>query len=307
MIMKVYEFMQNFPDEMSCKLHFKENREKAGVKCAKCGCTKQYWLHSKWEWQCSKCSFRTGLRAGTIMHKTKISFHKFYLCMSLMTMTKKGISAMEMQRQLSHKRYRTVWVLMHRLRDAMGQREDLYQLSGTIEMDEGYFTHTIKENQKLKRGRGSQRKKNVAVMAESTPLEDLKTGEKSSHFRYAKMTVLDNHTTTSSNNALIKSVENDSVIITDKSTSYEDFQKMFECHLTYKSDKQVTKTTLRWVHITISNAKRNLLGIYHMMHSHYLQSYLNEFCYRLNRRYFGEKLFERLLIASISANKFKNW
>jgi hypothetical protein len=67
-------------------------------------------------------------------------------------MTKKGFSAKEMQRQLSHKKYRTIWVLMHRLRDAMGQREDLYKLSGTIEMDEGYFTHTNTENQKLKRG-----------------------------------------------------------------------------------------------------------------------------------------------------------
>jgi hypothetical protein len=31
----------------------------------------------------------------------------------------------------------------------------------------------------------------------------------------------------------------------------------------------------------------------------YLQNYLNEFVYKLNRRYFGEKLFERLIIASV--------
>lgn len=305
--MKVFEFMQHFPDEISCKLHFKEFRENSGVICSKCGCSRQYWLQAKWQWQCSKCNFRTGLRAGTIMHKTKISFQKFYLCMSLMTMTKKGMSAKEMQRQLSHKRYRTIWVLMHRLRDAMGQREDFYKLSGSIEMDEGYFTHTIKEDQKLKRGRGSQRKKNVAVLAESTLLEDIETGNKSSHFRYAKMKVLDNHTATSLNEVMKEGVEKDSIIITDKSTSYEDFQKMFDCHFSYKSDKQITKTTLKWVHITISNAKRNLLGIYHMMQSKYLQAYINEFCYRLNRRYFGEKLFDRLIIASIAANKIKNW
>lgn len=144
-------------------------------------------------------------------------------------------------------------------------------------------------------------------MAESTLLEDIETGNKSSHFRYAKMKVLDNHTATSLNEVMMESVEKDSIIITDKSTSYEDFQKMFDCHFSYKSDKQTTKTTLKWVHITISNAKRNLLGIYHMMQSKYLQSYINEFCYRLNRRYFGEKLFDRLIIASIAANKTKNW
>lgn len=305
--MKIFEFMQNFPDEVSCKQHFKDFRERAGVECAKCGCSKQYWLQAKWQWQCSICNFRTGLRAGTIMHKTKISFHKFYLCMSLMTMTKKGFSAKEMQRQLSHKRYRTIWVLMHRLRDAMGQREDLYKLSGAIEMDEGYFTHNIKENQKLKRGRGSQRKKNIAVIAESTPLEDLKTGAQSSHFRFAKMKVLNNHKANSLNEVANYGVEKNSIIITDKSTSYEDFQKIFDCHFSYKSTKNLTKTSLKWVHITISNAKRNLLGIYHMMHKNYLQAYIDEFCYRLNRRYFGENLFNRLIVASISANKTKNW
>jgi hypothetical protein len=305
--MKVIEFMQNFPDEVQCKLHFKENREKSGIVCSKCKCTKHYWLQAKWQWQCSNCSFRTGLRAGTIMHKTKISFHKFYLCMSLMSMTKKGFSAKEMQRQLSHKRYRTIWVLMHRLRDAMGQREDSYQLSGSIEMDEGYFSHAVNEDKKLKRGKGSQRKKNVAVMAESTPLEDIETGKKSSHFRFAKMKVLENHSSECLNEVIKDGVQKESVIITDKSTSYEDFKNLFECHFSYKSDKEVTKTTLRWVHITISNAKRTLLGIYHKMNSEYLQAYLDEFCYRLNRRYFGHGLFDRLVIATISAKKKKNW
>jgi hypothetical protein len=87
----------------------------------------------------------------------------------------------------------------------------------------------------------------------------------------------------------------------------EDFKKLFGCHISYKSDKQTTKSTLKWVHITISNAKRTLLGIYHMMKSEYLKAYLNEFCYRLNRRNFGENLFNIYIIASISASKTKNW
>ena len=60
-------------------------------------------------------------------------------------------------------------------------------------------------------------------------------------------------------------------------------------HLSFKSNK---KTTLQWVHVTISNAKRNLLGVYHMIKMDYLQNYLDEFCYRLNRRYFDERLFD---------------
>ncbi|MFN6076684.1 MAG: IS1595 family transposase [Fluviicola sp.] len=300
--MKITEFLAIFPDEQSCKLHFKNQRELLGVVCKKCLCTKQYWLESKLQWQCSNCSYRTGLRSGTIMHKTKIDFQTFYLCMTLMSSFKKGISACEMQRQLGHKRYTTVWTLMHRIREAMGQRDDRYKLEGTVELDEAYMAHTLKKNTELKRGRGSQRKQNVVVAAESTPLEDIETGEKSSHFRYAKMKMLNSHEASEINQLVMNNIEKKSDLITDKSTSYEDFSKLFESHNVSKSSKEVTKTTLKWVHITISNAKRNLLGVYHMMNKKHLQSYLNEFCYRLNRRYFGDRLFGRLVIATIYAN-----
>jgi hypothetical protein len=68
----------------------------------------------------------------------------------------------------------------------MGKRDDKYSLNGTIELDEGYF-EVAPNTTKLKRGRGSQSKTNVAVMTESAPLEDIETGLKSSQFRYAKM------------------------------------------------------------------------------------------------------------------------
>lgn len=65
-----------------------------------------------------------------------------------------------------------------------------------------------------------------------------------------------------------------------------------------KSTPEVTKETLKWVHIAISNAKRNFLGVYHKIKGENLQRYLNEFVYKLNRRYFNS-VFERLLAASV--------
>ncbi|QQS50376.1 MAG: transposase [Bacteroidota bacterium] len=67
-----------------------------------------------------------------------------------------------------------------------------------------------------------------------------------------------------------------------------------------KSDKQTTKETLRWVYITISNAKRSFLGNYHKTKGKYLQLYLNEFVYKLKSRYFGNKILDRLVIAKIN-------
>ena len=62
----------------------------------------------------------------------------------------------------------------------------------------------------------------------------------------------------------------------------------------------MTKETLRCVHIAISNAKRNLLGNYHKIKGKYLQLYLDEFVYKLNRRYFKDRIFDRLVIANIT-------
>jgi Zn finger protein HypA/HybF involved in hydrogenase expression len=95
--MKIHEFTNQFPDENSCRMHFKLVREKVGIVCKKCEGTHHYWLQSKWQWQCSVCRFRTTLRSGTIMESAKLSFYKWYLCMAYKSATKKGISAMEMQ------------------------------------------------------------------------------------------------------------------------------------------------------------------------------------------------------------------
>lgn len=298
--MTILEFLQDFPDEHSCKVHFKVQREHQGIICKKCGCQKHYWLESKWQWQCSNCRFRTTLRSGTIMESAKLSFHKWYLCMAFMSSTKKGISALEMQRQLGHKRYGTIWRLMHKIREGMGKRDSLYQLNGEIEFDEVYFEQAISEQIKLKRGRGSQRQSNVAIMAESTPLEDIETGKTSSQCRYFKMKVLESHNKEDVNKQIIEYINEKAIIFSDKSTSYVDFSELVETHISSKSDKEITKTTLKWVHIAISNAKRNLLGVYHMIKGKYLQAYLNEFCYKLNRRYFGKRLFDRLVIATIA-------
>ena len=300
--MNIIKFIESFPDENSCREHFRQVREQEGIVCKKCGCKKHYWLRAKWQWQCSECRFRTTLRSGTMMENYKLPIRKWYLAMAFMSFSKKGISAAEMQRQLDHSRYETIWVMMHRIRKAMGNRDGRYELAGMVEFDEAYFeTETSeKDKQNLKRGRGSQRQQNVAVAAESTPLEDLDTGKKGKHCRYFKMKVLEGQGTEDVKGFFSQNIAEESIVFTDKSTSYFDIANYVEVHVTEKSTKETTKTTLQWVHIAISNAKRTLLGIYHKIKGKYLQLYLDEFCYKLNRRYFGDRLFDRLTVAVAS-------
>lgn len=302
--MNLFTFTAEFGDEQSCRKHFKEERDKHGVVCKKCSNTTHYWKRDKECYECKSCGFRTSLRSGTIMENSNLPFLVWYRAMFLMSTTKKGFSAKEIQRQLGLKRYEPVWAMVHKIRKAMGNRDSKYTLEGMIEMDEGYFTVACSEveQSKGKRGRGAAGKKNVMVSAESTPLENPETGKKSKHVRYFKAKVLDSHESEEVNNYVSESIDEQSIVFTDKSTSYVDISNYVEIYVTEKSSKETTKETLRWVHIFISNAKRNLLGNYHKIKGKYLQLYLNEFVYKLNRRYFGERLFDRVIIAAITGN-----
>lgn len=144
---------------------------------------------------------------------------------------------------------------------------------------------------------------NVAVIAELVPLEDIKTGKKSKSCRYFKMKVLQSHDSTEINQVIKENIQEKSIIFSDKSTSYVDIADFVEAHLTEKSSNDVIKTTLKWVHIAISNAKRAFLGVYHKVKGIYIQNYLDEFCYKINRRYFNDRLFDRVAIALITCGK----
>lgn len=300
--MTILEFTDYFPTEQSCRDHFKLKRENEGVVCKKCAGKKQYWLKSKEQWQCANCSFRTGLRSGTVMQSTKLPLRTLYLCMAFMSFTKKGLSANEIRRQIGHKRYQTIWAILHKFRSAMGKRDDRYLLSDMIEFDEGYFETEYPTDAELKQGRGSERQRNVAVMAESTPLEKTNTGKQDKHCRYFKMKVLPTHKKEDVNDQIEESIHEKSIVFSDESTSYVDIENFVEMHITEKSTPTTTKTFLRWVHIAITNAKNSFEGTYQRIKGKYLQNYLDEFCYKLNRRYFGNRIFDRLVLAVASSN-----
>src|SRR5574344_1937180 len=178
--MKLVEFSKRFPDEEACEKYLYEIRVAQGVVCSKCGSKHQYWDKSGKCWRCAKCGHVTTLTAGTVMHGSKLPLMYWFTAIHLLTTTKKTFSALEMQRQLGHKRYQPIWEMLHKLRSVMGQRDEKYKLFGTIELDEGYFTteDLTSENESLKRGIGSQRKAKVLVMVESESVDVPRKGQK---------------------------------------------------------------------------------------------------------------------------------
>ena len=307
--MNLIDFVKVFPDEESCKQKFKEYREQVGVVCSNCGGKSHYWKKDKEQFECKVCGTRTTLKSGTVMHKSKLPFRYWFIAMHFLTSTKKSFSAKEIQRQLGHNRYQPIWHMVHKLRAVMGKRDGEYILAGEIELDDGYFSterSTEQKDKELKRGRGSQKKTKVLVMAESFKMESPKKGKKPRRVGYLKMKVIED-LKKESIMPLVKSLVNkNSSIDTDGSNSYVDLGNFVEHHHAEVIPKNKVGEKLPWVHIAISNAKRQLLDIFHDIKPEFLQNYLDEFCYKFNRRYFGEALFNKLLVASVSyKNEFR--
>jgi len=101
------------------------------------------------------------------MQHAKLSFRYWFIAMHLITSTKKGFSALEIQRQLNHNNYRPIWYMLQKLRRVMGERDDKYKTEGLIEVDEAMITVHPGEQGKTKRGRGSEGKSIVLDLAQA--------------------------------------------------------------------------------------------------------------------------------------------
>jgi DNA-directed RNA polymerase subunit RPC12/RpoP len=307
--MNLIDFIQEFPDEASCQRKFKEYREHIGIVCPKCGSQSHYWKSDKECYECKHCAYRQSLKANTVLHKSKLPFRYWFIAMHLLTSTKKSFSAKELQRQLGHKRYHPIWHMLHKLREAMGKRDGEYILAGRIELDEGFFSTETKEedkNKPLKRGRGSQKKSKVLVMAESELVENPKNGNKPRRVGYLKMKLIEDMKKETIDEQVRQLASMATEIDSDNSTSYVDLKDFVPKHNAEVIPKEKLGEVLPWVHIAISNSKRQILNTYHNVKPEFLQKYLDEFCYKFNRRYFGEALFNRLLVAAVSyKNEFR--
>jgi hypothetical protein len=301
--MNLIEIAKKFPTEESCIAYFRAEKEKKGIVCKGCGSTEFYWSKIYKSHDCKQCHYRNSLRSGTVMESSNLPFHYWLYAMFLMTMTKKGISALELQRQLGHKRYEPIWAMAHKIRAAMGNRDDNYEFDGVVEIDDAFFkTHTNEEDKDKpkKRGRGSQGQTTVLVMAKVEPkVGRPKNHKKSSSFRFVKMVVIPDSSSETINESIALMTNSQTTAKTDGWRGFARIREVSGKHVKKIVPSKEASKDLPWVHTMISNAKRNFLGINHNIKTDYLQGYLDEFCYKVNRRFFGQDLFDRLVGISL--------
>lgn len=147
---------------------------------------------------------------------------------------------------------------------------------------------------------GSQHKAKVLVMVESQEVEGPKKGKKNRKCGHLKMQVIPNLKADTFKKSVENKVSSEATVIMDNLAAHSGVEEVIA-----KSKRQTVPgheapKVLPWVHIAISNAKSLFRDMYHGIKEEFLQEYLNEFCYKFNRMYFGDKLFDRLMLASIS-------
>jgi len=219
-----------------------------------------------------------------------------------MAMDKVGVSISEMQRVLGIRDYKTAWLMSHKVRKAMADRDAGYSLAGLVEMDDSFFGP-----KGHRKGRGSERKSTVLC---AVSLYRDRRGEDKPGF--AHMQVVDNASATTIESFLERlgygpaTEETQNLLEAIRTDGWRSYGKVIKgtdlSH--YKvvlRDPKSAGKLLPWVHRVISNAKAVIRGTHRGVSEKHLQSYLSEICYRFNRRFWERELFDRLIMACVSA------
>lgn len=287
--MSLLEFQRAFPDERACYQFLFRQCWPKGFSCPGCRGTKTWFLPSRTVFECGGCGRQISLTAGNIFNKSKVPLHLWFWMVFLIATDKKGCSALKAQRLLGIGSYKTAWLMAHKIRYAMMQRDRAYTLGGTVEVDESYYGGKRRGG---KRGRGTT-KRPVLIACEN---RNGKPG-------FARMTVLANVGEEQIGKALSEGVRPRSRVRSDGLQSYLKVEGQG-----FEHDRQVigpapirNSKGLPWVHVLASNSKRFLLSTHHGVAPKYLDRYLGEFMYRYNRRRWQNQLFERLLFACLTA------
>jgi transposase-like protein len=284
--MNLVKLVEEFSTGDKAREELERLRWPEGVCCPRCQSKKVSAIKGRPQYNCNACDYQFSVTSGTIFNDSHLPLWKWFLATYLMTESKKGMSACQMQRQLSVT-YRTAWFLCHRIRAAMKEVNPA-PLTGTVEVDETYVGGKVRG-----RGRGYRGNK-VAVIGAlqrkgPVRMETLKWVDKQQlHAFIHKATAPDTEK-----------------IYTDEHPGYKGIADHDTMH------GSVNHSQEEWVHGDIhtngiesvwSLLKRSVVGTYHKVSVKHLDAYLGELEHRFNNRQ-NKFLFRDTLLKLVEAEK----
>ncbi|MEQ9405627.1 MAG: IS1595 family transposase [Cyclobacteriaceae bacterium] len=271
------EFMERFSNEEKCKNYLMEMKWKDGFECDKCAHT-HYWVKkdNAYVRVCKSCRHINSITANTLFHKVKFPLRKAFLILFEMATTTKSCSSPVMARKLGINQ-KTAWLFMTKVRAAMSS-SGTHPLEGICEVDE----ILIGGKQSGKRGRGAKGKKKASVLVE----KDNRGGIKRAYGMK-----IDNFSTKELMKIFDKHITNKAKVDTDLWRSYTPLKQKWDI----TQSRSDPNENFQSIHRFIQQLKGWIRGIFHRINDHYLQGYLDEFCFRLNRHLFRDTIFHTLV------------
>lgn len=279
--MTIAQFEARFTDEDACKAYLVKRRWPEGVHCPRCGNVKVYTLKSRpFHWQCQACTesgYRFSCIAGTIFENTNKTLREWFRVTHLMLTSKKGISALQVQRVMGFGSYETAHSMCHKIRAALVEPET--KLGGIVEIDETWVGGKAynKHGKRSGGGRGGSGSGKVPVIGAVQRKGNV----------IAR--VLDRVTRQSAEQFVQEMISDKvSLIATDEAGAYSQLAKDGWPHGAV--NHQAGRYVIGAVHTNTiegfwSIFKRGIVGSFHKVSRKYLPLYVAEFQFRYNNRF----------------------
>jgi transposase-like protein len=266
------KFVQQFADDQSCAAFLEKLRWPDGFCCPVCQTTSEPWRQSRGRLVCSACRHQTSVTTNTILEKTRTPLTIWFDAAWHLTTAKNGLSAKTLERTLGTC-YRTAWAILQRFRVAM-VRSEREKLSGLVEVDETLIGG-IKHGGK--RGRGTS---NAVVAIAVELMEPLGLGR-------IRMRHIENASGANLDAFVCDAISTGATVRTDGWTGYNGLSALGYEHkrTILSSSGDPAHVAMPGVHRVASLLKRWILGTHQgSVVPEHLQSYLEEFTFRFNRR-----------------------
>jgi transposase len=290
------EFMREFPDDAACLEHLWRSRyapDGEHADCPKCGRERRFKRYQttqgRQSWTCTGCGHHVHPTAGTIFNKSSTSLHLWFYAMYLMASTRCGISAKQLERELGVS-YRTAWRMLNKVRNEL-MKQDGEPLSGDVEIDETAGGGRVRASDTAK-GPAFVRAK---VSNRPTIWAAVERGGR------VRAMVVKSRGTRDVEGPIYRYVLPTSMIFTDEWLGYDQTRlgSRYIAHRRIRHEDRVYvsgNVHTQTVEGFFGNLKNGIRGTYHSVSSKWLDSYLNEFCWRYNERSNTTRsMFESLL------------
>jgi transposase-like protein len=278
------DFVKMFPDDAACASHLEQLRWPHGFVCPACQTQQEPWRQTRGRLVCPACHHQSTVTAGTIFDKTRTHLTNWFDAAWHMTTTKNGVSAKSLERTMGIS-YRVAWTMLHRFRVAM-VRSARELLSGEVEVDESMVGGVETGG---KRGRGTTK----AIIAIAVEIKRPKG------FGRIRMRHISDASAKNLGAFVRETITPGSILCTDGWRGYYGLSNEYVHRQTIlSSSDDPAHVAMPGVHQVASLLKRWLLGTHQGAFApEHLQSYLEEFTFRFNRRtsHSRGQLFHRLL------------